>query len=166
MGRVLIGGVGYRWQRDASFGVVASDRLAALEWPSEVDVMDLGYGAIYVTEDLLQAQPPYSRLIVLGALERGRVPGRLYRYRWDRQLPPAEEIQARIYEAGAGVIDLEHLLIVAQYFRALPPEVLVIELEPVDTAGGEALSAAATERLEELVAELRRSERRAPQVTS
>ena len=29
--RTLIGGVGHRWQRDASFGVVAADRFAALD---------------------------------------------------------------------------------------------------------------------------------------
>ena len=58
MPRVLIGGVGYRWMRDASFGLVASDALAREQWPDGVEVADLGYGALYVALDLLDARPP------------------------------------------------------------------------------------------------------------
>ncbi|MDL1950530.1 hypothetical protein FBQ97_12045, partial [Acidobacteria bacterium ACD] len=52
---------------------------------------------------------------------------------------PDEGIQARIREAGAGAIDLDHLLVIAQYFDALPDDVIVFEMEPVDVAGGEGL---------------------------
>ncbi len=156
MGRVLIGGVGYRWQRDASFGVVASDALAAQEWPAVVEVMDLGYGAIYVAQDLLHADPPYERLILLAGVERGREPGELYRTRWEGELPDADEIQALIREAGAGIIGLDHLLIIAMHFRALPREVILIELEPVDSSVGEELSPLGSQRLQEALALVRR----------
>lgn len=155
--RVLIGGVGYRWQRDASFGLVASDELARLDWPLGIDVEDLGYGAIYVAQDIAGAQPPYGRLILLAAVERGRQPGRLYRHQWEGELPNAEEIQARIREAGAGVIDLDHLLVIAQYFDALPDDVIVFEMEPVDVAGGEGLSPQVGDRLPEVIELVRRA---------
>jgi hydrogenase maturation protease len=143
LGRVLIGGVGYRWQRDASFGLAVSDALATLDWPAHVQVADLGYGALYVAQDLADAQPRYQRLVLVAGVPRGRAPGQLYRGGWQGSLPDADEIQARVREAGAGVIDLDHLLIVAAYFGALPPEVMTLELEPVDVAGGEGLSSAA-----------------------
>jgi len=139
--RVLIGGVGYRWFGDASFGLVATDQLAGLEWPSGVEVADLGYGAIYVAQDLAAAQPPYERLILLCGMVRGREPGQMYHYRWTGSAVDGEEIQARIREAGAGVIDLDHLLVIAQHFSALPDDVVVVEVEPVETTTGEKLSA-------------------------
>lgn len=145
--RVLVGGVGYRWQRDASFGLVASDALAEGEQPAGVDVMDLGYGALYVAQDLADARPPYARLILLAGVARGRPAGQLYVRRWDRRLPGPDEVQARIREAGAGVIDVDHLLVIADYFGALPPEVVTIEVEPIEVEGGDGLSPGVAELL-------------------
>lgn len=137
---VLVGGVGYRWQSDASFGVVAVDELAEHRWPCGTDILDLGYGAIYVAEDLLAASPPYRKAIFLAGVPRGREPGHFYRWRWeDRRVDP-EEVQERIREAGAGVVHLDHLLVVAEHFGALPPDVVVLEAEPVCTDPGEELS--------------------------
>jgi hypothetical protein len=62
------------------------------------------------------------------------------------------ELQERIREAGAGVIDLDHLLLIARHFGALPEEVACIELEPVDVVGGDGLSDAAAARLPEALA--------------
>ena len=138
--RVLIGGVGYRWMRDASFGLVVGDRLAAMHWPEGVRVDDLGYGAIYAGQDIAAFAP--DRLILLAGHERGREPGRLYRYRWQPVSCEADELQERIREAGAGVIDLDHLLIIAHYFDQLPASVSLFEVEPVETEGGEALTPA------------------------
>ena len=153
--RVLIGGVGYRWQRDASFGLVVSDALAALEWPSHVQVADLGYGALYVTQDLANADPPYERLLLVAGVGRGRQPGQLYCDRWQAVVPAAAEVQERVREAGAGVVDLDHLLIIAGYFGALPPEVITLELEPVDVEGGDGLSLRAAALLPRAVAQAR-----------
>ncbi len=149
--RVLIGGVGYWWQRDGSFGLAAADALAAVDWPPGVRVEKLDYGAIYVSQDLLDVDPPYDRLVLIAGVERGRVPGEIYASRWmGMEVDPAE-LQARIYEAGAGVIDLDHLLLIARHFGALPEEVILIEFEPVDSTGGEELSPQAAARLPEVV---------------
>jgi hydrogenase maturation protease len=147
--RTLIGGVGHRWQRDASFGVVATDRFAALDWPGSVTVADLGYGAIYAAQDIADADPKYDRVVLIAAMPRGREPGSLYSYWYDRPLPPDEEIQERVREAGAGVIDLDHLLVIADRLGALPPRVFVIEVEPVDMSPGIELTAIAEARIAE-----------------
>ncbi len=91
--RVLIGGVGYRWMRDRSIGLVASDELMRQEWPAHVEVADLGFGAIYVTQDLAHAEsPPYARLVLLAGVARV-ARGRIYRSSWSGDVPDAEELQ-------------------------------------------------------------------------
>ena len=160
-GRVLVGGVGYRWQRDASFGLVATDALARQAWPDHVAIADLGYGALYVAQDLADADPPYTRLVLLAGVARGRRPAALYRRRWQGPLPGPEEVQARVREAGAGVVDLDHLLVIAGYFGALPADVVTFEVEPVDVAGGEELSPAVAAIFPVVLAQVR-SEALAP----
>lgn len=143
VGPILIGGVGYRWFGDQSFGLVASDELARLDWPQGVDVEDLGYGALHVALDLAEADPKYERVILIAATERGREPGRLYRFACEASTPPTEEIHARIYEAGAGVIDLDHLVVIGRHLGALPHDVVAVELEPGPGTTGDALSGVA-----------------------
>ncbi|SRR6266511_1157043 len=164
MAHVLLGGVGYRWMRDASFGVIASDALAREIWPAGIGVADLGYGALYAALDILHEQLPYDRLILLAATCRNREAGRLYRTRWSP--PPSDDadVQARIRESGAGVIDLDHLLIIAHYLRALPSEVICIELEPIDVFGGDGLSDRAASCLADALA-LARADALAPFAT-
>lgn len=156
MSRVLVGGVGYRWLRDGSFGLVASDTLAQESWPDYVEVRDLGYGALYVALDLADWSEPLERLILITAIARGRERGELSWSRWQpTELDPAE-VQARVREAGGGVIDIDHLLHVAQWMHALPPEVYCIELEPLDVNGGEELSESAARQLPQARALARR----------
>jgi Ni,Fe-hydrogenase maturation factor len=147
--RVLIGGVGYRWDGDRSFGLLAADALARESWPPEVRVEDLGYGAIYVALDLADARPQYDRLILIAGVQRGspRVPGELYVEQHVPAAPDDDELQARICEAGAGVLDVDHLLVIARHFGGLPDDVVRIELEPADDVRGDRLSAAAAARL-------------------
>ena len=151
MAKTLIGGVGYRWQRDASFGVVAADALADLDWPDDTSVADLGYSAIYVAQDLKDADPPYERLILVAGIERGREPGHLYRYEYQPRWATDDEVIERVREAGAGVVDIDHLLIIANQMNALPREVVLVELEPADTSPGIELSEAGSRALAEAI---------------
>lgn len=148
--RVLIGGVGYWWQRDGSFGLLAIDALARLEWPPNVRLEKLDYGAIYLSQDLLDVDPPYDRLVLIAGVEAGREKGSLHLRRWTPTPVEPDKLQLLMYGAGSGLVDLEHLLPVAHHFGALPDEVIVIELEMVDPAGGEGLSPEAEARLPEL----------------
>lgn len=153
--RVLVGGVGYRWQRDGSFGLAVSDALAREQLP-DVEVRDLGFGALYVALDLADARPPFERIILVAGVARGREPGCLSCRRWIPRALEAAAVQACIQEAGAGVIDLDLLLVIGQYFGAFTGEVLVVELEPLEQGGGEALSEGAAARLPEALALVRR----------
>ena len=66
-------------------------------------------------------------------------------------MPSEEEIQGRIAEAVTGVIDLDNLLVIAQHFRVLAKEVVVIEVEPVAFESGEFCSAAVTALVPDII---------------
>jgi hydrogenase maturation protease len=155
-GRVLVGGVGYRWFGDGSFALLVSDALAGLEWASGVDVLDLGYGALHVAMDLADIDLPYERVVLIAVTERGRAPGQLYRFACDPGAPSAQDVQDRMYEAGAGVIDLDHLLVLGRHFGALPDDVVAVELEPHPGTTGDQLSRAAQALLPQAVELVRR----------
>src|SRR5690349_5848379 len=130
--RVLVAGVGYRYLRDHSVGAAVADRLGGRAWQGDVVVEDLSYNPIAVVQRL-EDDPPdrrFDRAVFVSSVERpGRRPGTVTAYRWDGALPPADEIQRAVAEGVTGVIALDNTLVVAAHFEALPPEVLVIEVE-------------------------------------
>ncbi|MBW3555073.1 MAG: hydrogenase maturation protease [Gemmatimonadetes bacterium] len=152
--RVLVGGVGYRFQTDLSFGLHVSDALQGEGGLDGVDVMDLGYGAIFVSQDLAGADPPYDRVVLVSAATRGREPG-LYERRPEPALESVDEIQERVREAGAGVIDLDHLLVIGEHFHAFPADLRLVEVEPVESGPGDGLSAAVERLLPDAIRRVR-----------
>jgi Ni,Fe-hydrogenase maturation factor len=155
--RALVGSVGYFNLRDMSAGPMVIERLKSDGLPGGVDVFDLSYGGpIATVHRLNETDPPYERLVLVGAVDRPREePG--YRwYRWVRHLPPPEEVQARVAEAVTGVIDLESFPIIAQQFDALPDDVRIVEIQAVDTAAGLAPSPAVEATIPEVCALVRR----------
>jgi hydrogenase maturation protease len=146
--RVLVGGVGYRFLRDGALGPHLADTLASRA-TVDIDVEDLGYHPIGFTQNL-QARPPYDRIVLVGAVARGREPGTVSAYRWDHALPSQKEIQARVSEAVTGVISLDNLLIVTEAFGAFPDDVRVVEAEPADENWGEGFSPQLEAKLPEI----------------
>ena len=147
--RVLVGGVGYRNLRDGSLGPWVSDTLAQRASGS-VEVEDLSYGPVALSHNL-HDRPPYDRLVLVAAVERGRAPGTVERYRWDGALPSRDEIQERVAEAVTGVISLDNLLIVCGALGGLPDDVRVIEVEPADENWGESFSPEVEAKLPEIL---------------
>ncbi len=149
---LLIAGVGYQFLGDLSFGPKLVERLQGMTWPEEVRVEDFGYGPLAIL-DWFEESPgkTFERAILAGAVERGREPGTLATYSWLPDTPDPDLVQGCVLEAGAGVISLENLLIVAQHFGALPADTSVVELEPVEKEWNTELSALGEERLEQAV---------------
>ena len=133
--RVLIGGVGYPDLSDQSFGPELVERLSETSWPEGVSVQDVSFNPIAVVQQL-EATPPEERpervVLIAAASRAGREPGTVETYRWDRALPSAERIQGAVAEAVTGVISLDNTLVICEHFRALPEEVVVVEVEPRD----------------------------------
>jgi hydrogenase maturation protease len=134
--RTLIAGVGYSNLSDLSVGPILAALLRREQWPAHVEIDDLSYGPIAVVHRLAEAAPPYDRLVLVGAADRGHRGAEVRCYCWDGVLPDADEIQARVSEAVTGVIDLDNLLVVTGHFGALPAEVFVVEVQPVATEFG------------------------------
>lgn len=154
---VLIACVGYRFMRDLSVGPHLVPTLSALDWPEGVEVCDLHFGPIHMVHWLEERPGYYERIVFVAAVERGRERGRVYAYRWDGVLPDADEIQQRVGEGITGVISLDNLLIVGQYFGALPPDVIVVEIEPEDTGWGPGVSPRVEAALPTLIETIRRA---------
>jgi len=154
--RTLIGAVGYRNLRDfsAAFEVIArlegathlcseSERgEGGCPLGPDVVIEDTAYNPIAVVQWLqsLEDSERFDRAIFISALERGRTPGMLTAYRWDGGLPPDDQIQQAVTEAVTGIIALENTVVIAGYFKVLPPEVVIIEIEPLDHEFGPELS--------------------------
>ena len=135
--RVFIGGIGYTYLRDLSVGPTLIAELKRQQWPTGVEIDDLSPGGPIATVHRFRDVPLfYERVLLLGSMVRGRQPGRLYCYRWDGQLPDADEIQMRVAEGITGVISVENTLIVGGFFGIWPSEVVIIEVEPRDTEWG------------------------------
>ncbi len=155
--RVLVGGVGYRFQRDLSLGLVLVDRLKGAAWPAgvQVEVEDWGYGPIGILHALGE-RPAYDRIVLVSGVDRERRPGGIYQYAWSTTLPSDEEVQERVTEAASGVIHVDNLLVIGTYFKRFPADVDVIEVEPVESSWGEPLSEAVEALVPDLIARLRR----------
>ena len=133
---VLIAGIGYQNLRDLSIGPMLVPKLKQLDWPADVEIDDLSFGPIAVVQRFQDRPGYYDRIVFLSGVQRGREPGKIYTYLWLGELPDADEIQQRVGEAVTGVISLDNLLIISQYFGVLPDDVRVIEIEPEDTNYG------------------------------
>jgi hydrogenase maturation protease len=146
---VLVGGIGYRNLRDGSIGLHVIERLADRAGDG-IEVEDVSYHPVGLSQNL-QERPDYDRIVLVGAVARGREPGTVTAYRWDRWLPADDEVQARVSEAVTGVISLDNTLIVCGALGGLPSEVRVVEVEPASQDWGEELSPQIEERLPEIV---------------
>lgn len=140
--RVLVGIVGYRNLRDFSAPFAILDQLEATPPGPEVLVEDVSYNPIAVVQ-WLELEPPdarFDRVILVAAVERGRPAGTVTTWRWDGVLPSDADVQQAVAEAVTGIISLENTLVITEYFKALPSEVVVVEIEPRDHAFGAEMS--------------------------
>ena len=141
--RVLVGAVGYRNLRDFSAAFEVLDGLAPQVLGENVVLEDTSYNPIAVVQWLqgLSAGERFDRAIFVSSLERGRAPGAVTAYRWDGDMPPDDQVQQSVTEAVTGIIALENTVVIGNYFKVLPPEVVIVEIEPRDHEFGPDLSA-------------------------
>ena len=151
LGKVLLAGVGYPNLSDVSVGPVLSERLAKRTLPLGVEVHDYSFGAIDAVHRLKEAE--YDTALFFGAVDRGDAPGTIRRYRWESAYDP-EMVQGHVAEAAQAVISLETTLVVTGYFKALPQDTRVFEVEPRDFEFGETFSPEVVEAMDRLEAML------------
>lgn len=140
--RALVGAVGYRNLRDCSAAFDVVEGLAAQNLGDHVVLEDTSYNPIAVVQWLqgLSGGERFDRAIFVSSIERGRAPGTVTAYRWDGGMPPDDQVQQSVTEAVTGIIALENTVHIGAYFKVLPPEIVIIEIEPRDREFGPELS--------------------------
>lgn len=156
--RVLIGGVGNPWLRDLDFGPQMVRRMREMQWPPGVVIEDLATAAHRVVHILQDLKP--ERLILVAGFPRGEAPGTIRRTGADIEMPDDAEIQERLGEAAGGVIDFDHTLIITRYFKVLPEDTVLIEVEAVDTAFGTGFSPEVEEVVDSVIEMVRKETER------
>jgi len=139
--KVLVGTVGYFLLGNHSVGPVLLPHLKKLDWPDGIFVDELNWGPIAIVQQFQAMETPYDRVVFLVAIERpDREIGDISLFQWNGGLPGEEQIQACIGDAATGVISVDNLLIIGEYFKIWPKEVFLVDVEPGAEKAGEHLT--------------------------
>ena len=151
--RALVGGFGRPGMRDLDIGRPLVRYLESLTWGAGVVVEDLCYAAPLVLHRLQELEP--AKVVLVGAALRGGAPGALRRYPLRGGPPRAEQVQRSLEESVQGVVDIDHTLAIARHYGALPPETVIIEVEPADCSFGPGFSETLAASFDAIVALVR-----------
>lgn len=129
--KVLIGSVGYYNLANHSVGPVLLPVLQEMKWPEKVTIEELHWGPIAIVQYFQSLEEPFDRVVLLTAINHSlRKIGDVTIHKWNGGLPSEEDIQARIGDAVTGVIGVENLLVIGEYFKIWPEEVFIVDVEP------------------------------------
>ncbi len=152
MKKVFIGTVGYHNLRNHSIGPALLPRLQEMRWPPGVELDEFNWGPIAIVQEFQSRPEPFDRVVLLAAIERpGRSPGDITVFRWRGGLPDEELIQRCVGDAVTGVISVENLLIIGEYFKIWPGETLIVDVEPGPEQAGEGFTEAVERAIPDLV---------------
>ncbi len=138
MKKTFIGTVGYHNLRNHSIGPALLPQLQKMQWAEDVELDELNWGPIAIVQKFQSLPTPYERVILIAAIERPeRKIGDITVFKWQGKLPDEELIQRCIGDAVTGVISVENLLIIGEYFKIWKGETFVVDLEPGPEEAGE-----------------------------
>lgn len=136
--KTLIGTVGYHILGNHSMPPMLFHTLKAMDWPDHVKVDELNWGPVAVVQMFEAEKPPFEKVVILCAIERrGRSIGDITVCKWNGKLPDEEQIQACVGDAATGVISVENLLVIGEYFNVWQDEVYLVDVEPGPEVAGE-----------------------------
>ena len=141
--KTFIGTVGYHILGNHSIAPVLLPQLKKIDFPDHITVDELNWGPIAVIQQFQAEETPYDRVILVAAIERPeRKIGEITIFKWGGRLPDEEQIQACMGDAATGVISVENLLVLGEYFGIWKEEVFLIDMEPGPEIAGEQLTEA------------------------
>ena len=150
--RIFIGTIGYHILSNHSIGPILLPQLQQQNWPEGVFVDELNWGPIAVVQQFEATKIPYDRIILLTAIERPtRNIGDINVFQWQGGLPDEKQIQACVGDAATGVISVENLLVIGQYFKIGPKEVFLVDVEPGPEKAGEHLTEAVAIKVPQVI---------------
>jgi len=154
--KTLIGTVGYHVLGNHSMPPMLFSHLQKLNLPKHVKVDELNWGPVAVGQMFQAEDPPFERVIILCAIEReGREIGELDIFKWGGTLPDEEQIQACVGDAATGVISVENLLVIGEYFKVWKDEVYLVDVEPGPEVAGEDITPEMEEKIPEIISVIR-----------
>ena len=141
LNNILIGTVGYHLLRNHSVGPILLPQLNAKTWNDKVAIEEMNWGPIAIVQYFQTLEIAFDRVIFIVALERPeRKIGDITVYQWLGKLPDETQIQACVGDAATGVISVENLLVIGEFFKIWPKEVFLIDIEPGPEQAGEHLT--------------------------
>lgn len=141
LNNILIGTVGYHLLRNHSVGPILLPQLNEMAWNDKVAIEEMNWGPIAIVQYFQTLEIPFDRVIFLVALERPeRKVGDISVYQWLGKLPDEKQIQACVGDAATGVISVENLLVIGEFFKIWPKEVFLVDVEPGFEQAGEHLT--------------------------
>lgn len=150
--RVFVGTVGYHVLRNHSVGPILLPQLKQMGWPPGVQVDELNWGPIAVVQQFQALAQPYDRVIILTAVHREeRQVGDISVLQWQGGLPDEGQIQACVGDAATGVISVDNLLVIGEYFSIWPKELFLVDVEPGSEQAGEELTPEVAAKVPEIL---------------
>jgi hydrogenase maturation protease len=122
---ILIAGVGNAWLRDDGFGGEVARRLAEVELPAGVSVMDAGTGGLDLAYEVMRG---YDALVILDVSPQGGEPGTLYVMEPEEDSVPGGIEDGDVINPHA--MDPQTVLRFVKSVGAWPGKVVVIACEP------------------------------------
>ena len=157
MKKVFIGTVGYHNLRNHSVGPAILSQLQAMQWPPSVELDELNWGPIAIVQKFQALSEAFDRIVLIAAVERGeRKIGEVSLYRWMGKLPNEEMIQRCVGDAVTGVISVDNLLIIGEFFKIWPAETFVLDIEPGPEEAGETLTDEMKQSIPEIILALQK----------
>ena len=152
MKKIFIGTVGYHNLSNHSIGSALMPQLQKMIWVPGVDVDELNWGPIAIVQKFQSFSTAYDCVILLSAIERpDRKIGDITVFKWMGKLPDEEMIQRCIGDAVTGVISVENLLIIGEYFKIWPKETFFVDVEPGPEEAGENFTEAMQQAIPDLI---------------
>ena len=143
--------------RNHSVGPILLPDIKKLDWPDLVTVEEMNWGPIAIVQYFQTLETPFDKVIFLVAIERkGREIGDIDIFQWKGGLPSEKQIQACIGDAATGVISVENLLVIGEFFEVWPKELYLVDVEPGPEAAGEHLTSQVSARVPEILDTVRK----------
>lgn len=150
--KTFIGTVGYHLLGNHSIGPLLLEDLKQLDLPEWITVDELNWGPVAVVQQFQAEEVPYQRVVLLVAIQReGRRIGEITTYRWQGGLPDETQIQACVGDAATGVISVENLLVIGEYFGIWDEEVFLVDVEPGEEVAGLDLTPAVESKIPDIL---------------
>ncbi len=128
--KILVAGVGNLLRADDAFGVHVARRMADMELPAGVKVIEVGIAGMALVQEL---QDGWDALIVLDAVDLGRPPGQVMMI-----LPDVIDVHAVSLEERMDLLADMHLatpervFMLSRALKILPEKLLMIGCQPED----------------------------------